>query len=301
MTVRLELIKNMDELIEENNLLNEKKIEHIKKLQSKRRLDFKLSSKFKNTNETGFKLSLFNIDSDLTAQIIKANKKNKTKLTGYLITIAFYTLNDLYTEENIFLPRDLSFGLAANLRFRVEPKIDFSSIRNLAPYLETQILYPEMELFQDIWKDVHTVDHKITEATSLETGALFEYTYNEELINDYNKIFETNKNENEIINLINSESTCDLVMSNIGTYAYNEKKPNPSSPFKITETYFTDSICNIKPCNAAALFFHVSYWNEKLMFSLCSNKSTIGTAYTERFIQLYQENLAKSINNCMFN
>lgn len=105
MREKLELVPNLDELVEEHKLINESQMNHIKMLQSEPQVNFKISSKFSLNNETGFKLNLFSIEANLTELIIKANKRNKTKLTAYLTTVAFYSLNNLYIENNIQIPK----------------------------------------------------------------------------------------------------------------------------------------------------------------------------------------------------
>ena len=109
MKEKLGLISNLGELVEEHKLLNESQLNYLKLLRKEPRVDFKLSSKFKLHNEMGFKLNLFTIDSPLTERIINANKLNQSKLTAYLTSIAFYSLNDLYVENNIQIPKGFFF------------------------------------------------------------------------------------------------------------------------------------------------------------------------------------------------
>jgi hypothetical protein len=105
MKEKLELIPNFEEIVNEHKLMDASKMDHIKKMKNKPRVDFKLSSKFQYHNEIGFKLNMFTIDSNLTERIVNQNKLNNTKLTAYLTTVAFYALNDLYMENNIRLPK----------------------------------------------------------------------------------------------------------------------------------------------------------------------------------------------------
>ena len=107
MKENLELIANLDEIVEEHKLLNDAQMQYIKRLQKEPRVDFKLSPQFKWFNETGYKLNLFTVNPNLTERIIKANKLNKTKLTAYLMTIGFHALKDLYTENNIQIPKGI--------------------------------------------------------------------------------------------------------------------------------------------------------------------------------------------------
>ena len=187
------------------------------------------------------------------------------------------------------------FGLAANLRFRVQPNIDFSHIRSLTTYLDPKIPYPKFGRFENIWQDTKVIDEVIANATDLESGAIFKNSHNFEGAQEINDLFASTNNRSYLMNCMSSISDSDMFMSNTGTYVFNRKKQSPSKPFKIVETYFTDSMCDTRTCLLASLNYHVSYWNGKLMFALCSNKAGIGNAFTERLVQFYKENLYKSV------
>lgn len=210
MQEHLELIENLDELVAKENLIQEKQLEHIKMLQSQPRLDFKLSPKFKCYNQTGFKLNLFNIDSDTTARVIELNKLNATKITSYLVAIAFYALRNLYLENNLFFPKDATFGLATNVRFRLNPTVDFSHIRSLTTYLEPRLMYPDFGLFANVWDDAVFINKVIAEASDLDSGAIFMYSHDREHSDELNKLFETYSDKNEIISLLNSDNNSDM-------------------------------------------------------------------------------------------
>jgi len=105
MKEKLELIPNFEQIVHEHKLMDASKMEYIKQMNNEPRVDFKLSSKFQCHNETGLKLNIFTIDSNLTERIVNQNKLNNTKLTAYLTTVAFYALNDLYMENNNRLPK----------------------------------------------------------------------------------------------------------------------------------------------------------------------------------------------------
>lgn len=291
----LEMIDNLDQLVEKHTLIQEKQLQRIKSIQNEPRLDFKLSPKFRCDNETGFKLNLFNIEPELTSRIIKANKQNKSKLSAYLTTVAIYALKDLYDENNICFPKDLCFGMATNIRFRLKPSIVFSHIRSLTTYLEPKIFYPKFGLFENLWRDTAYLDTLIAEASNMEDGSIFAHSHNYEHAEEINHLFQNNSNVNDIISSLNCANGCDLGISNIGTYVFNSHKPNPSTPFKIVESYFTDSLCSSRSCLCCCTFYHVSFWDGKLMFALSSNKAQISSQFTDRLAQLYKNNLLKSV------
>lgn len=187
------------------------------------------------------------------------------------------------------------FGLATNLRFRVEPNINFSHIRSLTTYLNTKIPYPDFGRFENVWQDTKLLDDLIANATDLNSGAIFKNSHNFEDAQKINDLFSSTSDTNYLMNCMHSISDSDMFISNTGTYVFNRKKQMPSEPFKIVETYFTDSMCNTRTCLLASLCYHVSYWDGKLMFALCSNKAGIGNAFTERLVHFYKENLYKSV------
>jgi len=191
----------------------------------------------------------------------------------------------------------LQFGLATNLRFRVDPNIDFGHMRSLTTYVDTKLSYPSFGEFENIWSDSKLIDDLIAKSSDMRTGAIFKYSHNFEDIQEMNDLFSSTNDTDYIMNFMNSISDSDVCMSNVGTYVFNKKQPNPSEPFKIAETYFTDSMCKTRHCLISPLFYHVSYWNGQLMFALCSNKARIGSEFTERLVEIYKENLKKSVEN----
>ena len=193
------------------------------------------------------------------------------------------------------LTKDLLFGIPTNLRFRVEPNIDFSHMRSLITYVDVKLPYPSFGKFENIWSDSKLVDEVVAKAVDMQTGAIFKHSHNFEDIQEMNDLFSNTNDMNYLINFMNSISKPDVSMSNAGTYVFKKKQPNPSEPFKIVEVYFTDSLCNTRACLLSSIYYHVSYWNGKLMFALCSNKASIGSEFTERLIEIYRKNLEKSV------
>ena len=66
-------------------------------------------------------------------------------------------------------------------------------------------------------------------------------------------------------------------------------------PLKIKENYFSDSghsVPNILP----GLVFHISFWNDQIMIQLSANKFAINSAFVDRYIDLVDYQLKKSIS-----
>ena len=166
----------------------------------------------------------------------------------------------------------------------------------MTTYVNPNIPYPEFGKFDNIWTDTRLIDDLVTSATSMATGAIFKNSHNIEANHEMNSVFASKCNDKDyLINLMHSYSECDMVMSNAGTYVFNKKQPTPSEPFRIEETFYTDSSCNTRTCLVGALSYHISYWNGKLMIALCSNKAAIGSGFTERLVELFKDNLKKSV------
>ncbi len=166
----------------------------------------------------------------------------------------------------------------------------------MTTYVNPNIPYPEFGKFESIWTDTRLIDDLVTSATSMTTGAIFKHSHNIEANHEMNSVFASKSNDKGyLINLMYSYSESDMSISNAGTYVFNKKQPTPSAPFRIEETFFTDSICNTRTCLLGALNYHISYWNGKLMIALCSNRAAIGSGFTERLVQLFKNNLEKSV------
>ena len=168
----------------------------------------------------------------------------------------------------------------------------------MTTYVNPILPYPEFGKFENIWKDTRIIDDLVTSATSMSTGAIFKHSHNFEANHEMNNLFANKCNDKDfLLNLMNSYGESDMSISNAGTYVFNKKKLTSLKPFKIEETFYTDSICNVRTCLLGALNYHISYWNGKLMIALCSNKAAMGSGFTERLVQLFKDNLKKSIVN----
>ena len=137
---------------------------------NQRNNSFKLASEFKILNENGFKINLFKIDKSLTEKLTILAKEKNIKLTSFINTAIFYALRNLYVENNIKFPTDLTCGLPANLRLRYKPNLDFSHIRYQVCLTRFNLTFPYFGEFKSIWDDSKYIDYLIEKSTSIDEG-----------------------------------------------------------------------------------------------------------------------------------
>ena len=85
--------------------------------------------------------------------------------------------------------------------------------------------------------------------------------------------------------ILNHEITCDLVISNLGTFV-NDAKKVLDGPIDIKEIYCTDSL-NSKPRVVPAIYYHMLFWRGEIMAQYGCNMETFGRKYVERYKELY--------------
>jgi hypothetical protein len=289
MKEKLQVSDNMYTILEERHLFTDKHKAMIDEMHaSDKRLDFKYSNKFKCNNERGLKINIFRIDKETTRRVIEMAKARNLKLTGVVAALIIYTINDLYEANKVIFPKDVCFGVSANLRFRAYPKIDYNLMRKYTAFVLVKAFYPDFGLFGDLWRDAKYLNELIKEASDFESGAAFYETHNFNDIIYMNKTFEIIKDKEKLISLFANEISYDLVISNCGKYVFDEKKPSLSKPFEIDEIYFCDSFQSF-PGTAV----YLSYWNDELQFTISTNKSTISSCFVDQMINFLIENLRK--------
>jgi hypothetical protein len=160
-------------------------------------------------------LNLNKLNADLTTKILQKAKQNKVKLTGFLSTAIFYALKDLYLENGLKLPKELMCALPANLRMRYKPEKSFSDLRPQSVN-SAIIIKPSHLKFNDIWSDSKFVQKEIDRMLDLKTGTMFLLSHSSKQMKHSIKIFEKSKDSDSACEIMNKESICDLVLSNIG-------------------------------------------------------------------------------------
>jgi hypothetical protein len=292
MNQELELMDDIYELVRKSCFLTEERYHNIVEENNKPIVKFKLSGKFREQNEKGSKINMFVLNSTISENLISISKRKNTKLTGFFTACLFYALRDLYAENQLEMPKDVSFGIAANLRFRMSPKINYSSLRNFSSLSYISAYHPNFGAYENAWKDAEHLNSLIAKSTNMETGTVLSEQFSFESINAINELFDRSSNLKEICSLLNEKSEVDVIISNAGTYLQNEQLEKLKTPFEIKEIYFTDSM-NSSPSLDACVLAHLSYWKNQLMFMLTFNKSDINSAAANRLTKLFQSNLEK--------
>jgi hypothetical protein len=290
MNGQLELIDNLHQLINNNMLLNREGIES--RLKYNKNVVFNLPGKFKTIFDNGVKINLMPLETELSKSVIETAKSRSMKLTGFLFAAAFYALKQLYEDNNFHFPRDVSCGIPANLRIRLDPNIDFSHIRNCVLMTHLDLFYPRIT-FQDIWKDAQYINEVVSENTRFDNGSILELSHDDEYLDLGNTAFETLQDHNLLSFALNSHKNFDLSLSNLGTYLYDRKKC-VDGPLKLSEIYHGDSI-NSDPNSFCSLMLHISTWDGRIMIQLSSSRKAIAAHYSDKFMHLYQLVIEKSI------
>lgn len=296
MTEKLDPVDNMFSLVEKNHLISDQQLENIQKINQNQKCCFKFDKKFKTNSEKGTKINIFRLNEAISKKLISISKEKQIKLTGLLMVSLFYSIKDWYKENNLLVPKNIRFGVSSNLRFRLEPKVDFSSIGYFSTLMGIDLEYPNFGKYENIWKDSKYVDELIGEMSRVDTGAIFADSHNYQATKEVNNLFETIADKKEICKILNSNSKWDIIASNIGTYLCKNKTQNPLGPFKIEEVYFTDSL-NSEPAIDSSLLLHITYWNDQLMFMISSNKSSIDSQKIIRLVDLYENFLISIAEN----
>ncbi len=255
---------------------------------------FKLSEEFKCLNESGLKINLLRIDKLLSDRLIKLSKEKRVKVTGFINSAIIYALRELYQENNLIFPEDISCGMPANLRLRYQPNLDFSHIRFQVCLAHLNLSLPFFGEYKSIWKDSAYVNEMIDQNTCIDNGRLFLTTHDKKAVEHFNRLFEDCFDRHlNVCKMMSETNHCDLILSNIGTYVYDRKKC-VNGKFRISEIYYGDSLIS-NPNMISALILHVSNWNGEIQMLLSSNLAAIGSIFVNRLIYLFKKILIESL------
>jgi hypothetical protein len=282
---KLEPCESLYELCIKNKLFKEEHNTKIEELNKRPLTKFKLDNKFRSYNESGFFLDLFKFDKTITSNMLAKCKANDVRLSGFLHTSLFYALKELYIENGLEFPKKLLIELAASLRVRYQPVLDFSNCR----FHTVAVLFPVDENlfgeYVDFWQDARYIHGLIAENTSTETGTLFSLSHSDSETDAFNNVFADNETYDDVCRVLSTEVACDVVISNLGRFNNDNAKVFPG-PLKIKELYCTDSL-NSKPTISAAMVVHTLFWQDEIMFQIGANKHSIGSAYLQRLKEIY--------------
>lgn len=295
MIVSLPLTENMFEITKRKDLIGKDQLKKIEEINQIKTSKFKFDPLFKIENEKGCKIKFFNFSEIQSHKLISLSKKNGTKFTGFIMACFYYSIQKLYKENNLPDPIDVKFGVAANLRIRLDPILDFSNLGYFSCLVPINTVYPKFGKYENLFDDARYLDKIINELTSVESGSIFNESHNFRATSEINDLFEKTNCIDDFCSMLNSNSTWDVMISNVGTYLTKQKRQNQKKPFKLKEIYFTDTQ-NTYPCIDATILIHLITWNNQLMFMISSNKSGISSESFERLIKIFKSFLLELID-----
>lgn len=286
----LELHPSLIDTVRECNAFPaEKQATRALQRQNELEVNFNVAYRFRDLDERGTKIHLHALERKKTQQLISESKKRNVTLTALIIAATYHAFKRLYEENKMVVPKDFSCIIPANLRFRLQPKVNFSHMRPFVSGVNVSLLYPSLtgEL-GNIWDEAEYVASAVLQATDMESGRIFDFSHNFEMMRHELEIFEKCKDDKERARqLLSCETSCDLVMSNIGVYAANEKKVI-DGPLRLVETYFGDSLVSY-PNICPAVMFHINTWQGRMMIEMSSQKTVIAPRYSDRLFEHFKE------------
>ncbi|CAF0992169.1 unnamed protein product [Brachionus calyciflorus] len=276
--------EDLYELSEKSHLVKENNFKVIEQRRTSPLPKLLLSEKLKTNNEKGFKLDFLKLDEETTKNILKISKQNAVKMTGFFYMVSLYALRDLYGKYEIEFPSDVLIGLAASLRIRYNPVLDFSPCRTHICNFET--LLEDCE-FKNFWHDARMLNELIRKETDLENGVLFTVTHDYEGLNEFNEYFLSDKSKEDILNYGSHHSTLDFAYSNLGPYV-NDNVSVVQGPLCIKEIYCSDSL-QTEPAISISIIHHVIFWRGEIMFQFGANKSKIDSDKMNEYIENFKK------------
>ena len=234
------------------------------------------------------------LDNIATSKLSAKLKLNKVRHSSYFHTAALYALKQLYDENNLTFPADVLLEIAASLRVRYKPMLEFSHCGFHTAIVIFPVDKQRFGKFVDFWRDVKYVHELIVENTSVETGSLFSTTHSSQLENT-NKIYSQTDSLDEMYRRLNQEIQCDLVVSNLSRFVNDHVKVFSESPLNIKEMYCTDPL-NSNPSISPGVILHIVYWRGEIFIQIGANKSVIGSAHVNRFKDLYIDFISSTLD-----
>lgn len=171
--------------------------------------------------------------------------------------------------------------------------LDFSHLGSHISVLKFPIDEKHFGEYRSFWKDAQYINGLIQKNVSLENGSLFEFTHDFETLNKYNEIFKNSSLE-EAQSKASRTLSCDFAISNLGAFV-NNRAELFRGPMGIKQVYCSD-LLQSNPSISSALMMHIVYWRGEMMIQFGTNKSRLDSAYSDRFIRLYQD----KIKNILF-
>lgn len=289
MSESLDLLDNIHSLLNEQNFKID--LDAINELKRKDlHVNFNLPYKFKDLYDEGLKININKLNKEQTKCLVNKCKSNGQKLTGALIQCAYRAFGKLYQENGFQMQKDFSIFVPANMRFRTQPNIPFSSIRICVLLTKLNLLYPQLSMDNN-WNSIKYINECLAKETNITTGSLFKFSHDFDSLKAVDELFKGNDDLTQIASILNQENSCDFVLSNTGTYVYDSVK-RISGPLIISETYYGDSLVSI-PNEFAPIMLHTSTWNDCLMIQLSSNRRIFSSENADKFVKYFIDEILK--------
>jgi hypothetical protein len=299
MKIELDLVDNLNVMTEKSHLFTEKQKKGIESKRGDQHNDFVLDKKFKSNTDMGLKINLIKFDRDVTNKLMKMCKEKNTKPTGFMNAAVLYALNELYLENGLKFPSNISCGIPINLRTRYQPNLDFSHVRFQVCLSKINLDSRDFGRFRNVWKDSEYINREIEKSASMEDGSLFLTTHDLESIKEFNSairaLLNSDVKSSGLPAAVAHGNTTDLIFSNTGKWVFDSKRQFVR-PWHIVETYYGDSMSST-PSLLSALIFHLAFWNGELQFLLSSSRSSIAPCFTDRLVFLFE----RFVSNCIAN
>lgn len=294
MIERLDQIDGLYEYCEKNNLVKENNFKEIKSRTNHSHVKFLLPEELRDPNESGFKLNFLKYDEEISTKMIKICKENKVRLTSFFYTIGLYALKELYEQKNIKFPDDILIDIAASLRVRYNPILNFSDVRTHVAIIDFALNSKKFGKYNNFWEDAKILNKLIQEKTDINQGILFSTTHDIEGLKEFNRIFNRKKSVHEILTEASIETQCDFAYSNLGSYV-NDTVNIVSGPLTIKEIYCSDSLQSNPPMSIG-IIHHIIFWKGEMMLQFGANKSKISSVNMNKYIENYKNQMNKVLS-----
>jgi hypothetical protein len=299
MKTELELVDNLNIMTEKSKLFTEKQRKGVELKRNEQNNDFVLDKKFKSNAEKGLKINMMKFDRDVTNKLMKMCKEKNTKLTGLMNAAVLYALNDLYLENGLKFPQNISCGIPVNLRIRYQPNLEFSQVRFQVCLSSINLDSSDFGRFKNIWTDSDYVNKQIEKSACMDDGSLFLTTHDFESIKEFNSAIRafltSDARSSGVQTALAHGNTTDLIFSNTGKWVCDRMKQFVG-PWQIAEIYYGDALSST-PCLLSALIFHLAFWNGELQLLLSSSKSSIAPQFTDRLLFLFERFIINCVSN----
>ena len=294
MNEKLEQIDGLYEYCEKNKLVKENNFKEIESRNKHSHLRFLLPEKLRYPSEAGFKLNFLKYDRENSSKMVKICKENKIRLTSFFYTVGLYALKELYDQNEILFPKEILIDIAASLRVRYNPILNFSDIRTHVAIIDFVLNDQTFGNFNNFWQDAQILNNMIQEKTDINEGILFSTTHDIQGLKNFNEIFLNEKSANENLTKASKETICDFAYSNLGSYV-NEKVNIVSGPLNIKEIYCSDSLQSNPPMSIG-IIHHIIFWKGEMMLQFGANKSKISSRNMNTYIENYKNQMKKILN-----